>query len=123
MLLSRGKEIKSDQQLAQLISYGASYVDLRTRSSGPAASNDEIIPKTGQAKSELPVSFLIIQSFLKQLEAAYKLLDQKKKTGFVNKILRLAIDIQGACDENAEGVHGSILLTLDAPPPAGSATS
>ena len=114
MLLSRNREIKSQQQIEQLISYGA-----RCRIEGaikPQPTADEVLPvrSTEKKQAEPPVSFLIIKQLTKQLETAFSLLDDEKDRTFANKILRVALDIQTACDENADAMVGSIQLTLDA---------
>lgn len=113
MLLSRNREIKSQQQINQLISYGARcYVDgIGKASTLPAGKDGEAGTKN---QAEPPVSFLIIKQLTKQLEKAFALLDDEKDRTFANKILRVALDIQPACDENADAMVGSIQLTLDA---------
>lgn len=109
MLLSKGVAIKSEQQIHQLIACGARYVgpapDLPLQTDNSAAASPD----------ELPVSFLIIQQLLAQLDDAYCLLDDEKDRLFENKILRIVVDIQGACDQNADAMIGSIQLTFDAP--------
>lgn len=111
MLLSRKHEIKSQQQIDQLISYGARYhVDIANKTT---ADNHEGLA-THKTRAEPPVSFLIIKQLTRQLEIAFALLNDEKDRTFANKILRIALDIQTACVENADAMVGSIQLTLDA---------
>jgi HD-GYP domain-containing protein (c-di-GMP phosphodiesterase class II) len=113
MLLSRNKQIKNQQQINQLISYGARYHKEATNNS-PSVSEAEVVTSSKKANAEPPVSFLIIKQLTRQLEIAFSLLDDEKDRSFVNKVLRVALDIQTACDENADAMLGSIQLTLDA---------
>ncbi len=109
MLLSRNREIKSQQQIDQLISYGARYYT--DNSSAESAETSQ----TQKAIVEPPVSFLIIKQLSKQLEIALALVGDEKDRTFANKILRIALDIQTACDENSDAMLGSIQLTFDSP--------
>ena len=112
MLLSKNREIKSQQQIDQLISYGARFYEQGTKEN--TSSGTEETKPASKKPAEPPVSFLIIQQLAKQLESAFSLLDDEKDTTFANKILRIALDIQTACMENANAMVGSIQLTLDA---------
>lgn len=109
MLLSRGKEVKSSQQIQQFISHGARY-SVKVDPADSSSSATDIPPK-----KEPPVSFLIIQQLIEQLETTFALLEDEKNKTFANQILRVALDIQAACNECADAIVGSIQLTLDAP--------
>lgn len=111
MLLPRKHEIKSQQQIDQLISYGARY-HVNAASNAPVENNE--LRAAPKAQAEPPVSFLIIKQLTRQLEVAFALLNDDKDRTFANKILRVALDIQTACVENADAMVGSIQLTLEA---------
>ncbi|MDF2181836.1 HD domain-containing phosphohydrolase [Neptuniibacter sp. CAU 1671] len=112
MLLSKNREIKSQQQIEQLISYGARFYEQSTLEI--TASDNEHAELSKKHPAEPPVSFLIIQQLAKQLEIAFSLLTDEKDRTFANKILRIALDIQTACMENANAMIGSIQLTSEA---------
>ncbi|MFW1676724.1 HD-GYP domain-containing protein [Pontibacter sp. JAM-7] len=115
MLLSRNREIKSQQQIDQLISYGARcYIQGAEKAQSPSSGSNEVA-STPKIQAEPPVSFLIIKQLTKQLEIAFSLLDDETDRTFANKILRVALDIQTACDENSDAMVGSIQLMQDAP--------
>lgn len=115
MLLSQGNTIKSDRQIAQLIARGAEIYEALP----PSSANRNPISKCGtvadEIRAEPAVSFMLIQSFLTRLDNTQKMLEKQSHRGFATAVLRLAMDIQAACNENLEAMIGSILLTLDVP--------
>ncbi|WP_271271541.1 HD-GYP domain-containing protein [Aliamphritea hakodatensis] len=107
LLLSKGHVIKSDSQITQLIARGACYY----------CSPEEVTAtkKTSRDPNEPAVSFLIINTLLDHLKNAFAILHEENDPTFINRIMRIALDIQYACDENTDAMVGSIQLNQEAP--------
>ena len=102
MLLSQGCTIKSERQIAQLVARGAEIHDDLSETPNGSDSVAKCGTETDPIASEPAVSFMLIQSFLGRLERAYKMLEKEQPKGFATEILRLAMDIQAASNENVE---------------------
>ncbi|WP_261842225.1 HD-GYP domain-containing protein [Aliamphritea ceti] len=107
LLLSKGHVIKSDDQIGQLIARGACYY----------CSPEEVTAtkQQGRDPNEPAVSFLIIDTLLNHLNGAFSILHEPDDSTFINRIMRIALDIQYACDENTDAMVGSIQLNQVAP--------
>ncbi len=107
LLLSEGHVIKSDSQIAQLITRGACYYS--------TAEEANVSQTKRRDPNEPAVSFLIVNTLLDHLKNAFEILHEENDPTFINRIMRIALDIQYACDENTDAMVGSIQLNLEAP--------
>lgn len=105
LLLAKGSLIKDEGQIRKLISSGARYFI--------SAQETDAVEQLRQqqiASTETAVSFLILDTLLQRLEAAFALIQDEKDRTFINRIMRIALEIQYACDENTDAMIGSIQL-------------
>ncbi|MBR9828158.1 MAG: HD domain-containing protein [Oceanospirillales bacterium] len=109
LLLTQGSLIRTEKQIESLLGIKAHYfLTPHLGTYAPQTSN-----KSGSSKVS---SFVIIHTLLERLEDAFKLLKtQHNGNAFIRKIMQLVFDIQGTCEENPDGMLGTMQLIVEAP--------
>ncbi|MBV0932843.1 HD-GYP domain-containing protein [Marinobacterium weihaiense] len=110
LLLTEGALIRSEKQIERLINIKAHYfqipaIGVYTSSSAPKHVNTDRVS-----------TFVIIHTLLERLEECFNLfLQNNDGDRFIRRTLQLVLDIQGVCEEQADGVLGTMQLIVEAP--------
>ncbi|MGB2131137.1 MAG: HD-GYP domain-containing protein [Marinobacterium sp.] len=109
LLLTEGALIRTEKQIESLMSVKAHYY--LTPKLGVYTPSNQPKPASSRVST-----FVIIHTLLERLEECFTLLQQKDRgSAFIRRVMQLVFDIQGVCEENPDGILGTMQLIVEAP--------